>query len=446
MPHHWLGSHVCLLYKRGDPYQATNYRPIALLNTVYKLVAAFTCRRLQQQTFSHSLLSPIEHGDLPRHQCADHKYHLQRLYAGSKSSYSLYIDFNKAFNSVPLSTLWTVLEHSNLSRAAITSVKNPYASPVDAPIINGHCPHSYVQACGLRQGCPLSFLLFILSFNALFPYFLATTPPPEPGRVTSDHAFIDDILIRSEDPSYSQRAINFFDGPARLWGLDMNVQKTENQAMGQAVQGTFATAAGSSFPTFNPKPSRPRTHYKYLGGYIFTQHQAEGLDGMTRSEILSYFPRLSPLPLTLSERIRLVNSQLIPAVTYRLSAHPLPPRGYCLAGRLHLVRPSKAIHDTPGPSRTGMPPEPAGVLPSNAWPTASIQQPFISLCVPSTAGPHPQLVASSLTPYVAQTSKVQTSFKTQSWTLRTPLASPSTPSAPGVPAYMSTSWSVPRSQ
>ena len=42
MPHHWLGSYICLLYKCGDPYQAANYRPIALLNTVYKLVAIFT--------------------------------------------------------------------------------------------------------------------------------------------------------------------------------------------------------------------------------------------------------------------------------------------------------------------------------------------------------------------------------------------------------------------
>ena len=324
--HHWLGSHICLLYKRGDPYQSTNYRPIALLNTVYKLVATFTCRHLQHQTLKHSLLSPIKHGGLPRHQCPDHIYHLKSLCARSKSSYSLYINFNKAFNSVPLSTLWTVLEHSNLSRAAITSVKNLYVSPLDAPIINGHYRHSYVQARGLGQGCPLSPLLFILYLNALFFYFLATTPPPDQGRVTSHRAFIDDILIRSEDRSYIQRAINFFDGLARMWGLDMHVQKTENQAMGQAVQGTFTTAAGSSFPTFDPKTSRPRTHYQYLEVYIFTQHQAEGLDAMIWSEILSYFSRLSPLPLTLSEKIRLVNSQLIPAVTYRLTAHPLPPR------------------------------------------------------------------------------------------------------------------------
>ena len=162
------------------------------------------------------------------------------------------MDFNKAFNSVLLSTLWTVPEHSYLSCAAITSVKNLYASPVDAPIVNGHCPHSYVQARGVRERCPSAPPLFILYLNALFFYFLATTPPPEQGCVASHHAFIDDILIRSEDPSYITRAINVTNAPARLWGLDMNVQKIEIQTLGQAVQRTFTTAAGSSFLTSDP--------------------------------------------------------------------------------------------------------------------------------------------------------------------------------------------------
>ena len=56
LAHFWLGSPICFLYKRGDPYQDTNYRPIALLNTVYKLVTTFTCHQLQQQTLTHTLL------------------------------------------------------------------------------------------------------------------------------------------------------------------------------------------------------------------------------------------------------------------------------------------------------------------------------------------------------------------------------------------------------
>ena len=46
---------------------------------------------------------------------------------------------------------------------------------------------------------------------------------------------------------------------------------------------------------------------------------------MLKAEIQSYFARLSPLPLTFSEKIRLTNSQLVPALAYRLITHSLCP-------------------------------------------------------------------------------------------------------------------------
>ena len=46
---------------------------------------------------------------------------------------------------------------------------------------------------------------------------------------------------------------------------------------------------------------------------------------MLKAEIQSYFARLSPLPLTLSEKVRLMNSQLVPALAYRLITHSLSP-------------------------------------------------------------------------------------------------------------------------
>ena len=288
-------------------------------------MATFACKHLCAQAFAHDILSEIQHGGLPGHQCADHLYHLKALYAKSKRSYSLFIDFNKAFNSVPHGTLWTVLERANFSASTISLIKQLYSFPQDSPIINGRTPHAYLQTRGLRQGCPLSPLLFILYLNSLFHHFFATVPPPRANARTSHHAYIDDILIRSEDVNYVQNSLNYFDGPARDWGLDMNVSKTEVHANGTAPQKEFLTPRGSEFHTYNKKTGRPHTCYKYLGVYLFTCHQAKGLFHMLKAEIQSYFARLSPLPLTLSEKVRLTNSQLVPALAYRLITHSLSP-------------------------------------------------------------------------------------------------------------------------
>ena len=307
LPLHYLCAKIFLLYKKGDPISVSNYRLIAVSNCIYKLLATFACKHLRSQVFAHEILSEIQHGGLPGHQCADYLYHPKALHAKSKNSYSLFFDFNRASNSVLHGTLWTVLERANFSTSTISLIKQLYSFPQDSFIINGRGPHSYLQGRGLRQGCPLCALLFILYLNSLFNHCLATVPPAGANARTSHHGYIDDILIKREDVVYMQNSLNYFDGPARAWGLDMNLPKAEVHANGTAPQKEFLTPRGSQFLTYNKKTRRPDTCNKYLGVYLFTYHQAKGLFHMLKAEIQSYFARLSPLPPTLSEEVQLTN-------------------------------------------------------------------------------------------------------------------------------------------
>ena len=154
LPPHWLCAKICLLYKKGDPFSPSNYRPIALFNCIYKLLATFACKHLRAQAFAHDIISEIQHGGLPGHQCAGHLYHLKALYAKSIKSYALFIDFNKAFNSVPHGTLWTVLERANFSASTISLIKQLYSFPQDSPIINGRTPQAYLQTRSLDKDVP----------------------------------------------------------------------------------------------------------------------------------------------------------------------------------------------------------------------------------------------------------------------------------------------------
>ena len=69
--------------------------------------------------------------------------------------------------------------------------------------------------------------------------FLPLCPPPRANARTSHHAYIDDILIKSEDVAYIQNSLNYFDGPARDWGLDMNLQRTKSTPMAQPPKKSF---------------------------------------------------------------------------------------------------------------------------------------------------------------------------------------------------------------
>ena len=322
LPEKWLEANIILLFKKGDVMNPVNYRPIALLNSVYKIIATHANRELLAAAIEHSIIHPTQFGGLPNRRCQDHIFNLLSTFRESVGSYSLYIDFNKAFNSVPHTTLFTVLSRLNFPTPLVNLIQSLYRAPRDFPVVSGQTHSSHLQTRGVRQGCPMSPILFCLYLNVLlFALPSHVTAPPSPHE--SGHAFVDDLLYRSENGDRIQQVLNFFDTVAREWGLDLNLSKTEIHAMGTAPPRTFTSPSGTPLSTTNQKTGQPHNCYKYLGVYIFTtNHEAQTL-ALAKSEIRSFFTTLQPLQLTLSEYILLVNVQLIPILSYRLMAHPL---------------------------------------------------------------------------------------------------------------------------
>ena len=249
LPPRWLRAKICLLYTNGDPFSPSNYRPIALLNCIYKLLATFAGKHLRSQVFAHDIPSEIQHGSLPGHQCAGHLYHFKVLFAKSKQSSSLFLNFNNAFNSVPHGTLWTVLERAKFPTSTISFKKPLYSFPQDNPY--NQRPHPYCLPS--NQGPPARMSPSSPTFHPLpqlpLPLFFCHGCPPRTEARTGDHAYIDEILIKSEDVVCIQNSLNYFDGPARTWRLDMNVSKTEVHANGTAPEKEFLTPRGSELLT-----------------------------------------------------------------------------------------------------------------------------------------------------------------------------------------------------
>ena len=251
LPQKWLKANIILLFKKGDVTNPVNYRPIALLNSVYKIIATHANRELLAAAIEHSIIHPIQFGGLPNRRCEDHICNLLSTFRESVGSYSLYIDFNKAFNSVPHTTLFRVLSRLNFPTHLVNLIQSLYRAPRDFPVVSGHTHSSHLQTRGVRQGCPMSPILFCLYLNVLLfalPSHVTATPTP-PHE--SGHAFVDDLLYGSEDGDRIQQILNFFDTVAREWGLDFNLSKTEIHAMGTPPSRTFTFLSGTPLSTTN---------------------------------------------------------------------------------------------------------------------------------------------------------------------------------------------------
>ena len=249
MPDEWLEANVVLLYKKGPTHDPVNYRPIALLNTLYKIVATHAAKHLYEISSFYGLIHKTQFGGLPNRRCPDHNFQLLAKYQNCPASCSLYKDFKKAFNSVPHGSLFKTLEHYRLPSPLICLIRGLYRAPRDYPVVNGHTGASHLQTRGVRQGCPLSPILFMLYVNVLLfavPHHLSTPITQH----ESSHAFVDDLLYRSESSQRIEEILSFYDSKGRAWGLDINLSKTELHSMGKAPQTTITAPSGKRLSSF----------------------------------------------------------------------------------------------------------------------------------------------------------------------------------------------------
>ena len=172
---------------------------------------------LQALIKDHILIHHSQHRSMPTFRTMGHLFHVPVEISRCPQAYHFDIDFNKAFRSVPHSTLCRVLQHYRMPMALVDLISSLYAHPQDVPLINSTTPHRYLQTRRLSQGCPMSTVLFILCSNLLLH------APPSPSLSerladTTPHAFIDDELYQSPSKTYVQKLINFYDTDARNMG------------------------------------------------------------------------------------------------------------------------------------------------------------------------------------------------------------------------------------
>ena len=172
---------------------------------------------------------------------------------------------------------------------------------------------------GLRQGCPLSPILFCLFIDPIIRHLLTLLPPKQQHL----YASLDDLALQSSNPKTFPTILYFLFHNGPKYGLLFNQEKSELHALNNTPHVTIGISPHIHFSTYD-KSGNPRTHYKYLGTYFFNKTQNKHMHSLLANTISSFFHDLAPLPLSYTELIKLSNSQLIPSLTYCLIYNSLP--------------------------------------------------------------------------------------------------------------------------
>ncbi len=216
---------------------ADNYRPISLLDTLYKIYTNVLTKRLTKFVEENRIMATTQFGGQKGKGTADAIITLTNMmedriqHREEKQMYACFIDFQKAFDSLEHWRIIQVLQDYGVPEKFIQSIQGIYKG-ANAYITTPHGDtEKFPVTRGVRQGDTLSPLLFNLGINPLIRRidreYKGYSMAQDINIRASILAYMDDLTLLSDDPKALDEMVNLVADFGNLTGLKMNAKKTQ---------------------------------------------------------------------------------------------------------------------------------------------------------------------------------------------------------------------------
>ncbi|CDO71547.1 hypothetical protein BN946_scf184911.g17 [Trametes cinnabarina] len=163
------GWMVPIWKEKGEKTKIENYRPITLLNPDYKLLSKVLAIRLA--AVAPDIVHPSQAGFVPgrrlRNQTQLARMMIHWAEAKEINGTIVALDQEKAYDRIAHDYLWRVLHTFGIPPGFTNIVRSLYRDAMTCVTINGVTSNTYKVYRGVRQGDPLSCLLFDLAIEPL---------------------------------------------------------------------------------------------------------------------------------------------------------------------------------------------------------------------------------------------------------------------------------------
>lgn len=237
IPKDWGLAIIVPIFKKGNPSDPSNYRPISLLNVICKLYTKHLCLKLWEWLDHNNLLEIEQAGFTSGRSTIDHCLVLDYFvykYAKywKKSLYAAFVDLKAAFDSVSRSRLWAKLANMGINRRLLLlMIKLHENNTLQIRLAqDGRLSREIPVQRGVRQGCLLAPFLFNIYVNSLVTCCreIETHPPVfSNGRKVPILMYADDAVLLSQTKVGLKRALGKFSDQCNTELLTINFAKTK---------------------------------------------------------------------------------------------------------------------------------------------------------------------------------------------------------------------------
>lgn len=230
---------VSLLYKKDDPMLLANYRPLTMLCVDYKILSKAITNRLA--TVMPYLVGTDQTSGVAGRRISWniqlHRDILTYIEDRNLSAICVSLDQQKAFDRVNHSFLMRVLSRFGFGVHFMTWIKILYNNINSRVNVNGNISKEIQQTRGLRQGCPLSALLYVLYAEPL-ACSIRNNPnikgvPLPGGEVLKLSQYADDLILYVADDNSLGEALGVLDHFCVASGSKINKKKTQYKFLGK---------------------------------------------------------------------------------------------------------------------------------------------------------------------------------------------------------------------
>ena len=221
IPQSWKTAEVRPIHKKGARDIPDNYRPVSLTSVVCKILESFIRNALYDHLLSNNLLSPHQYGF-----CKGRSTVTQLLATINDWMVSLdsktpvdavYLDFSKAFDSVPHKRLLYKLHNYGIRGKLLEWIEDFLTDRTQYVSVNNKNSNLIKVTSGVPQGSVLGPALFIYLINDL------PTQTDCKLKIFADDSKIYQNIVSPEDQAKLQVGIDALVEWSRRWLMNFNI-------------------------------------------------------------------------------------------------------------------------------------------------------------------------------------------------------------------------------
>ena len=326
LPKSFTEAIILPLSKQGDPTDAFNYRPISLLNTAYKIFTKIMASRLQP--ILQKIIHQDQQGFIKGRQIHNS---IQLMLKMLESSYSnenqnledspsiTLIDFRKAYDTVDRDFLQVMLEKYKFSASFRRLIESLHRDTVARFKVNEQYSNELPVRTGIRQGCPLAPLLFLLVIEGLGNVLRHSTSIQGiiiPGTSTEHKCseFVDDFAIFLEHTRFLGETKAVLHKFGTHSGLHLQPKKSVIIPLNKAIK----THEAYEIPILQPGDTA-----RYLGIQVGVSNLRAINWELKIRKVARRLAIARTLSNTFQTKVLILNTIILPSILY-LANHFLP--------------------------------------------------------------------------------------------------------------------------